>query len=108
MDQDLQGKIAFVSGSGRGLGNVMAKRLAQRGASIAVHDLTWDATSKYGEATNLGVVRETIAALGVRCTAVIGNIADQSAVEQMRRTIGADLGPVDILVNCAGGDIGAA
>jgi NAD(P)-dependent dehydrogenase (short-subunit alcohol dehydrogenase family) len=108
MDQDLKGKVAFVSGSGRGLGYVMATRLAQRGADVAVHDLSWGETGKYGEAANLGEVQETIAALGVRTTAVTGNISDQAAVAQMARTIKADLGPVDILVNCAGGDIGAA
>jgi NAD(P)-dependent dehydrogenase (short-subunit alcohol dehydrogenase family) len=108
MDQDLKGRIAFVSGSGRGLGYVMATRLAQRGADVAVHDLSWGATSKYGESADLGQVQKAIAALGVRSTGVTGNIADQDAIAQMRRTIEVDLGPVDILVNCAGGDIGAA
>ena len=108
MDQDLKGRIALVSGSGRGLGYAMATRLAQRGADVAVHDLSWGETSKYGEAANLGDVQKSIAALGVRSTAVTGNISDQNAVAQMRRTIEQDLGPVDILVNCAGGDIGAA
>jgi NAD(P)-dependent dehydrogenase (short-subunit alcohol dehydrogenase family) len=108
MDQNLKGKIAFVSGSGRGLGSVMALRLAQRGADVAVHDLSWDAPAKYGEADDLGVMQKKIEALGVRSTAVIGNIGDQNAVAEMRKKIEADLGPVDILVNCAGGDIGAA
>ncbi len=108
MDQDLKGKIAFVTGSGRGLGNVMARRLAERGADVAVHDLSWEATGKYGEARNLGDVQSAVAAIGVRSVAVTGNIADENAISQMRRAIEAALGPVDILVNCAGGDIGAA
>jgi 3-oxoacyl-[acyl-carrier protein] reductase len=108
MDQNLKGKIAFVSGSGRGLGNVMAWRLAQRGADVALHDLSWDAPAKYGEAADLGAAQKRFAALGVRTTAVTGNIGDQNAVAEMRKKIEADLGPVDILVNCAGGDIGAA
>ena len=45
--QDLTGKIAFVSGSGRGLGNVMARKLAGRGADVIVHDLSWNETGKY-------------------------------------------------------------
>ena len=108
MDQYLKGKIAFVSGSGRGLGSVMATRLAQRGADVVVHDLSWDATAKYGESANLGEMQKAIEALGVRSTAVTGNIGDQNAVREMHRKIEADLGPVDILVNCAGGDIGAS
>jgi NAD(P)-dependent dehydrogenase (short-subunit alcohol dehydrogenase family) len=108
MDQNLKGKIAFVSGSGRGLGSVMAYRLAQRGADVAIHDLSWDAPAKYGEYADLSGMQRKIEALGVRSAAVTGNIGDQSAVAEMRRSIESELGHVDILVNCAGGDIGAA
>jgi NAD(P)-dependent dehydrogenase (short-subunit alcohol dehydrogenase family) len=45
---------------------------------------------------------------GTRVIAVTGNIGDQSAVAGMRREIEAKLGRVEILVNCAGGDIGAS
>ena len=108
MDQDLKGKIAFVTGSGRGLGNVMARRLAQRGADVAIHDLSWDSNAKYGEFANLGEAQQAIAALGVRSVAVTGNIGDQNAIADMRKAIESGLGEVDILVNCAGGDIGAS
>lgn len=108
MAQDLSGKIAFVSGSGRGLGNVMARKLAAKGADIVVHDLTWESTSQYGEAGNLGDVVKQIEALGVRCMGVTGNIGDRDAVDTMRKEIEGKFGPVEILVNCAGGDIGAS
>ncbi|HQZ13601.1 MAG TPA: SDR family oxidoreductase [Devosia sp.] len=108
MPRDLEGRIAFVTGSGRGLGNLMAQRLAARGADVVVHDLNWDASAKYGEAANLGEAAEKIAALGVRSLAVTGNIGDREAVATMRADIEAGLGEVDILVNCAGGDIGAS
>lgn len=108
MANELKGKIAFVTGSGRGLGNVMARRLAEMGADIAMHDLTWDAPAKYDEASTLGEAAERISALGVRTTTVTGNIGDRDAVAKMRQEIEANLGPVDILVNCAGGDIGAS
>lgn len=108
MARDLEGKIAFVSGSGRGLGNVMAQRLAARGAHVAVHDLTWDASAKYGEAANLGDVVKQIEAMGVRSVGVTGNIGDRDAVAKMRADIESRLGEVEILVNCAGGDIGAS
>ena len=108
MAGELSGKVAFVTGSGRGLGNTMALRLAELGADVAVHDLSWEATAKYGEAANLGVVAAQFGKLGVRTAAVTGNIGDPLAVSAMRETIERELGEIDILVNCAGGDIGAS
>jgi NAD(P)-dependent dehydrogenase (short-subunit alcohol dehydrogenase family) len=108
MAQDLSGKIAFVTGSGRGLGNFMARKLAGRGADVIVHDLSWDASAKYGEASNLGDVVKQIEGMGVRSMGVTGNIGDRDAVANMRKEIEAKFGPVEILVNCAGGDIGAS
>ena len=108
MSDTLHGKIAFVTGSGRGLGQAIARRLAELGADVALHDLTWDAAAKYGEAESLGEVAETIGRLGVRTATTIGNIGDQAAVAGMKADVEAALGEVNILVNCAGGDIGAA
>jgi 2-hydroxycyclohexanecarboxyl-CoA dehydrogenase len=108
MEQELKGKIAFVSGSGRGLGSFMAKRLAQMGADVVVHDLSWDATAKYGEAKNLGEVVKEIEALGVRSMGVVGNIGDRDAIARIKSEIESKFGEVEILVNCAGGDIGAS
>ena len=108
MSKDLTGKVAFVTGSGRGLGRAIAHKLAALGADLAIHDLTWDAPAQYGEAADLGAVREEFSRLGIRSAAVTGNIGDQDAVTKMKADIEASLGKVDILVNCAGGDIGAA
>jgi 3-oxoacyl-[acyl-carrier protein] reductase len=108
MSKELSGKIAFVTGSGRGLGNAMAMRLAELGADVAVHDLDWTAPAKYGESENLGVVARKIEKLGVRSVAVMGNIGDKAVGAAMKREIEAKLGMVDVLVNCAGGDIGAS
>jgi NAD(P)-dependent dehydrogenase (short-subunit alcohol dehydrogenase family) len=104
----LRGKIAFVTGSGRGLGRVMADRLASLGADVAIHDLSATGPAKYGEAGDLAEVADHIARHGTRLTTVTGNIGDPVAVAEMARSITAALGEVDILVNCAGGDIGAA
>ena len=108
MDKELTGKIALVTGSGRGLGRLMAERLAALGADVVLHDLSWDAPSVFGEFDDLGAVEATYKKFGVRTTAVTGNIGDPAAVAAMKDKIEAELGPVDILVNCAGGDIGAA
>ena len=106
----MSGKIAFVTGSGRGLGRVMAERLAELGADVAIHDLDWTAPAKYGEFADLGEVAKQIEKhRRPRHCAVTGNIGDQAAVAKMkRRDRGRSSAPVEILVNCAGGDIGAA
>lgn len=108
MDKPLTGKIAFVTGSGRGLGRAMADKLAADGADVAIHDLDPAQPGKYGEAGGIDEVARQIAAHGGRVVSVFGNIGDPEAVAEMSRRITAELGPVDILVNCAGGDIGAA
>ncbi|MFN0191637.1 MAG: SDR family NAD(P)-dependent oxidoreductase [Aestuariivirga sp.] len=107
MSKELAGKIAFVTGSGRGLGNTMAIRLAELGAHVAVHDLSPTETAKYGEAKSLADVVRQIESLGVKSVGVTGNIGDKAAVARMKQEIEAKLGEVEILVNCAGGDIGA-
>jgi NAD(P)-dependent dehydrogenase (short-subunit alcohol dehydrogenase family) len=108
MTKELTGKIAFVTGSGRGLGRVMAERLAELGADVAIHDINWTAPAKYGEAPDLDAVAKEIARHGGKVAAVSGNIGDKAAVAKMKAEIEDKLGTVDILVNCAGGDIGAA
>jgi len=108
MSKEHAGKVALVTGSGRGLGRLMAEKLAQRGADIVLHDIDFTAPAKYGEAADLAEVEAQFALFGVRTASVTGNIGDASAVAAMRAQIERSLGPVEILVNCAGGDIGAA
>lgn len=108
MVRELAGKTAFVTGSGRGLGRYMAERLAELGADVAIHDMDWNQPAKYGEFADLGEVVKKLERHGTRVTAVTGNIGDKEAVAAMKRHIDETLGEVHILVNCAGGDIGAA
>jgi 2-hydroxycyclohexanecarboxyl-CoA dehydrogenase len=108
VSKELSGKTAFVTGSGRGLGRVMAERLAELGANVAIHDIEWTAPAKYGEAADLGAVAKEIERHGERVIGVTGNIGDKAAVARMKAEIDAQLGEVHILVNCAGGDIGAS
>lgn len=105
--RELSGLTAFVTGSGRGLGRVMAERLAELGADVAIHDLDWNQPAKYGEFADLGASAELIKRHGTRVAAVTGNIGDKAAVAAMKKHIDETLGEVHILVNCAGGDIGA-
>jgi 2-hydroxycyclohexanecarboxyl-CoA dehydrogenase len=103
----LSGRIAFVTGSGRGLGRAIADTLASLGADVAVHDLSETRPAEYGEAETLADVAASVARHGTGVAKVVGDIADPAAVAEMSRTITAELGVADILVNCAGGDIGA-
>src|SRR5690349_19970232 len=106
-DRPLAGRIAFVTGSGRGLGRAMADKLAALGADVAIHDRDAGEPGRYGEAGGIDDVAREIGRHGGRVATVLGNFGDPEAVAGMARTIASELGDVDILVNCAGGDIGA-
>jgi len=60
MSKELSGRTVFVTGSGRGLGRAMAERLCELGADVAIHDMDWNAPSKYNEAPDLGAVAADI------------------------------------------------
>ena len=55
-DRPLAGRIAFVTGSGRGLGRAMADKLAALGADLAIHDRDSAEPGKYGEAGGISVL----------------------------------------------------
>ncbi len=107
MGGSLSGEVGLVTGSGRGLGFAIARRLAELGADVAIHDRSQEAPAEFGEAKSLDVAAERIAGLGIRAIGVVGDIADEDAVAAIRSQVEKTLGPVSILVNCAGGDIAA-
>jgi 3-oxoacyl-[acyl-carrier protein] reductase len=111
MDRLPSDSVALVTGSGRGLGYAIATRLAEQGASVALHDIDEMAPAAFGEAASLSDaaarLRERVREHGARVTTVTGNVGDEAAVQALVRQAEADLGPITILVNCAGGDIAA-
>jgi len=105
--QTLVGHIALVTGSGRGLGRAIAQQLAQLGAALAIHDISDTAPADYGEAATLNEATQRLLGAAGRGVAVAGDITDEHAVQRIVETVESQLGPISILVNCAGGDIGA-
>lgn len=105
----LTGKIALVTGAGRGLGRAFAERLASLGADIAIHGMRENGPAEYGEGTTLTAVAEAVAAdHGVRTTRVLGDLTKGEDIERIVEATSRALGPIDILVHNAGGDIAAA
>ena len=107
-EKELRGVVALVTGSGRGIGWTIAERLVAMGADVAVHDISEHAPSQYGESESLTKAAQALARSGSRTMHVTGDISDETAVALMVNRVTSELGPVGILVNCAGGDIGAA
>lgn len=107
VSKPLTGKVAFVTGSGRGLGRTIAERLMGMGADIVLHDISEEAPARFGEVESLSALAAQLSGHGPRALAVTGDISDNDAILKMVSKVEAELGPVDILVNCAGGDIGA-
>lgn len=103
----LEGHIALITGSGRGLGYAIAHRLAELGADVAIHDRSQEAPAEFGEFESLDASADSIAKLGVRAIGLVANIADEDETRNMAMKVEATLGPISVLVNCAGGDIAA-
>ncbi|MFH1086796.1 MAG: SDR family oxidoreductase [Chloroflexota bacterium] len=107
-ERTLAGKIAWVTGSSRGIGRVVADHLASLGADVAIHGTSPYTTRTFQEAESLPALAESMAkAHGVRVIPVCGDLTDEATVNGIVAEIHEKLGPIDILVNSAGGDIGA-
>src|SRR4029453_14309379 len=90
----LAGRTALVPGGGRGVGREIALELARAGADVAVN--------YYVEPERAEATAADLAALGVRATAVAGDVGNAADVRGMRDARGARFGRLDILVNNAG------
>lgn len=90
----LEGKVALVTGAGRGIGKAIAVRYAEQGADVAFTDL---AINEAVEQT----VKE-IEALGVKCKAYASNAANFDETHEVVKQVVEDFGRIDVLVNNAG------
>jgi 3-oxoacyl-[acyl-carrier protein] reductase len=94
MHQQPIGKVALVTGGGRGIGRAVSLALASAGCDVAVNyrERGNDADSAVGE----------IQKLGRRAVAVQADVSRSQDVTQMVRAAESELGPIEILVNNAG------
>jgi len=90
----LQGRVAVITGSARGIGRAIAEQLAQLGADVVIADMLIELAEKTaGEITEL-TQQKTLA--------VAVNVADSKSVNEMIDATIKQFGKIDILVNNAG------
>jgi 3-oxoacyl-[acyl-carrier protein] reductase len=90
----LDGKVAWVTGSSRGIGAAVARLFARRGAQVAVHGRDREALADVGA---------EVERAGGRAIGVEADVTSYAEIERARLEIERALGPIDILVASAGG-----
>lgn len=104
----LAGKVAWITGSSRGIGLAIAERLARAGARIVLHATSATPRNPAGGNEALSALAERIqSSFGVATTCVCGDLSRPDSVRAQVAQIRERFGDIDILVNNAGGDIGA-
>jgi NAD(P)-dependent dehydrogenase (short-subunit alcohol dehydrogenase family) len=83
------GKVVVVSGGGSGIGRAISLGFGREGAHVAVLDID-------------GAAAETTATAAGEARAYVCDVSDEEAVTAAFRTLDAELGALDVLVNCAG------
>ena len=92
---DLKDKAVLVTGASTGIGAAVARALGQAGARVAV--------LYRGSADEARAVARDIEAAGGRALLVQADVTDTAAVDRMVKTVHAEFGRIDVLVNNAGG-----
>jgi 2-hydroxycyclohexanecarboxyl-CoA dehydrogenase len=96
--QGLSGKVVIVTGGAGGIGSAICQRFAQEGANVAVFDM-----NSAGAESLAATLRDA----GGKASAYSVDITDAAAVDAAVAQVESELGPIDVLVNNAGWDVGA-
>src|SRR5262249_8048159 len=99
---DLSGKVAIVTGAGRGIGRSHALALAQAGAKVVVNDLGAGIAGEGADSGPAEQVVEEIRAAGGEASTNGENVADFAGAERLVQQAVGEFGRLDILVNNAG------
>lgn len=94
---DLTGKVAVITGAGRGLGRDEALQLARQGARVVINDIDRPDAAEAAQAT-----AEEIRAFGGEAIAVLGDCADTGDANRLMKTALDTYGDLNIMVNNAG------
>src|SRR5689334_16437261 len=98
----LDGRVAIVTGAGRGIGRSVARLLASEGAPVVVNDLRGDVD---GSGASTGPAHDVVAEIaeaGGKAIANGADISDHAAAEQLVESAIEQFGRLDVLVNVAG------
>ena len=103
----LEGKVAWVTGSSRGIGRSILIQLAKAGASVVLHGTKPHSPQTFNEGESLEADGRGLSdKYQVECLSVHGDLTQEDVVQRLVEQIYTELNRIDILVNCAGGDIG--
>ncbi len=93
MSEELNGRVAVVTGAAKGIGAGIARKLAADGAAVAVVDIDEGSCAE---------TVDRITSAGGKALAVSADVSDSDSVERAMSRVGSELGPVGVLVNNAG------
>lgn len=91
--ESIKDRVAIITGSGRGIGAAIARKLAQAGANVVINDINHE---------NAESMAKEIQSMGRRSMVSTHDISDQKSANELIKEVKMNFGRVDILVNNAG------